>query len=122
MTYLRTPLQFDASGRTATVDRDTYVRGLIEQVLLTSPGERVHRPGFGSGLLHAVFGPGGADLAAAAQDLVQAALDVWLGDLIAVEAVEITGEDATLRVDVQYTVRATGERRVDSFRGPGGAP
>jgi hypothetical protein len=98
MTYLRAPIQFDASGRTATADRDTYVRGLIEQVLLTSPGERVRRPTFGAGLLHAVFAPGGDDLAAAAQDLVQASLHEWLGDIIDVEGVEVVSDDATVRV------------------------
>ncbi len=120
MTYLRTPLQFDSSGRTAVVDRDTYIRGLIEHVLLTSPGERLHRPTFGGGLFHAVFGPGGADLGAAAADLVRGSLDEWLGDLIVVEAVDVVSDDATLRVDVQYVVRRTGERRVDSFTPPPG--
>ena len=120
MTYLRTPLQFDSSGRTAVVDRDTYIRGLIEHVLLTSPGERLHRPTFGGGLFHAVFGPGGADLGEAAADLVRGSLDEWLGDLIVVEAVDVVSDDATLRVDVQYVVRRTGERRTDSFTPPPG--
>lgn len=122
MTYLRTPLQFDASGRTAVVDRDTYIRGLLEHVLLTSPGERLHRPTFGGGLFHAVFGPGGAELGAAAADLVRGSLDQWLGDLIVVEAVDVVADGATLRVDVQYVVRRTGERRTDRFTPPGGAP
>ncbi len=116
MTLLRTPIQFDASGRTAAVDPTTYVRGLVEHVLLTTPGERVHRPTFGAGLFHAVFGPGGPDLAVAIQDLVQVGLDQWLGDLIAVESVEISSDDAALRVSVQYVVRDSGERRVDEFR------
>lgn len=122
MTYLRTPLQFDASGRTAVVDRDTYIRGLLEHVLLTSPGERLHRPTFGGGLFHAVFGPGGAELGAAAADLVRGSLDQWLGDLIVVEAVNVVADGATLRVNVQYVVRRTGERRTDRFTPPGGAP
>lgn len=119
--YLRSPIQFDASGRTAGADRDTYVRGLIEQVLLTSPGERVRRPTFGAGLLHAVFAPGGPDLAAAAQDLVQSSLHEWLGDIIDVEGVEVQSDDASLRVLVRYVVRGVGERRVDAFTLPGGA-
>ena len=122
MTRLRSPFQFDASGRTATVDAATHVRGLIEQVLLTSPGERLRRPDFGSGLFHAVFDPGGLDLAVALQDVAQTALDRWLGDLITVEAVEVRADDATLRVAVQYVLRATGERRSETFTAPGGAP
>lgn len=122
MTSLRTPIQFDASGRTAVVDPATYVRGLVEHVLLTSPGERVHQPTFGAGLLHAVFGPGGPDLAIAVQDLVLAGLDQWLGDIITVESVAITSDDAAVRVTVQYVVLASDERRVDEFTAPGGAP
>lgn len=122
MTYLRTPIQFDASGRTATVDPATYVRGLVEHVLLTTPGERVNRPTFGAGLFHAVFDPGGPDLAIAVQDLIQSGLDQWLGDLLTVESVEVTAADATLRVSVQYVVRASGERRVDDFSVPGAPP
>lgn len=118
--YLRAPIQLDASGRTAGADRDTYVRGLIEQVLLTSPGERVRRPTFGAGLLHAVFAPGGDDLAAVAQDLVQASLHEWLGDIIDVDGVEVQVDDSTLRVLVRYTVRGVGEQRVDAFTLPGG--
>lgn len=122
MTYLRTPIQFDASGRTAVVDPATYVRGLVEHVLLTTPGERVHRPTFGAGLFHAVFDPAGPDLAVAVQDLVQAGLDQWLGDLIAVESVQVSAADAAVLVSVQYVVRASGERRVDDFSVPGAPP
>lgn len=121
MTYLRAPIQFDASGRTALADRDAYVRGLIEQVLLTNPGERLRRPTFGAGLLHAVFAPGGPEVAAAAEDLARASLQEWLGDILDVEAVEVVAADASLRVSVQYVVRGVGERRVDTFTVPGGA-
>jgi uncharacterized protein len=112
---IASPWRLDGSGRTADVDRDRHVRDLIEQVLFTSPGERVNRPTFGSGLLAAVFAPNGDELAATSQVLVQAALQQWLGDLIVVEAVAVQAEDSTLRVSVQYLVRATQERRADQF-------
>lgn len=120
--YLRAPLHFDASGRTATTDRDGYVRGLIEQVLLTSQGERLRRPTFGAGLFRAVFAAGGEDLAAAAAGLVQSSLHEWLGDIVDVESVDVSVDDATLRVRVTYTVRGIGERRVDAFELPSGGP
>ena len=66
---------------------DDHLRDLIEQVLFTSPGERVMRPDFGSGLLGLVFEPGGTELAATTQHLVQGALQRELGHLISVEAV-----------------------------------
>src|SRR5712664_3948068 len=101
------PLNFDARGRTAEASWDDHVRDLIEQVLFTSPGERVNRPTFGSGLMQLVFAPNSDELAAATQFLVQGALQQWLGELIQVDAVQVQNDDSTLRVVVQYTVRRT---------------
>ncbi|CAN5908937.1 GPW/gp25 family protein [soil metagenome] len=109
------PFHFDGRGRTAETGQDDHIRDLIEQLLFTSPGERVNRPDFGSGLLQLVFAPAGTELAAATQFLVQGGLQQWLGDLIQVEAVEVTAEDATLQVSVQYLVRRTQERQVAQF-------
>ena len=112
------PYSVDPRGRTAATGEDEHVRDLVEQVLFTAPGERVNRPGFGSGLLQLVFAPLSDELASATQFLVQGALQQWLGDVIEVEAVEVEGEDSTLGVRVVYTVRRTGERRiVDLSRG-----
>ena len=44
-----------------------------------------------------------------------AALQQWLGELIQVEAVDVSSQDATLRIVVQYTVRRTQERRTADF-------
>ena len=55
-------------------DHDDHLRDLIEQVLFTSPGERVMRPDFGSGLLALVFEPGGPEARPPPQYLVQGAL------------------------------------------------
>jgi uncharacterized protein len=102
------PLHFDGRGRTAATTDDEHIRDMIEQLLLTAPGERVNRPTFGSGVLGLVFAPGDA-LAAATRLSVEAALTEWLGDLIEVVEVQVTSEDATLRLDVRYIVRRTGE-------------
>ena len=122
MSTLDYPFRFDGRGRTAVTPRDEHVRDLIEQVLLTSPGERVMRPTFGSGVLELVFAPSGPELAAATQFLVQGALQQWLGDLIAVDAVEVEAQDAALFVNVRYVVRRTQERGEARIAVPGGAP
>jgi phage baseplate assembly protein W len=109
------PLRFDGRGRTVQDDDDGHVRGLVEQVLFTSPGERLNRPDFGTGLAQLVFAPGGDELAAAIELLVQGALQQWLGDLLQLEAVEVESEDSTLRVSVRYTVTRTQERRTERF-------
>ena len=47
--------------------QDDHIRDLIEQVLFTSPGERVNRPDFGSGIIQLVFAPNSTELATATQ-------------------------------------------------------
>jgi phage baseplate assembly protein W len=108
-TQLDYPLHFDGRGRTALTTDDEHVRDLIEQLLLTTPGERVNRPTFGSGALGLVFAPAGDALAAATRLSIEAALTEWLGDLIEVVEVEVTSEDSTLRLDIRYVIRRTGE-------------
>ena len=114
------PYGFDGTGRTATTGDEAHIRDLIEQVLFTSPGERVNRPDFGSGLLRLVFEPNGDALAVATRMSVEGALQRWLGDLIQVEAVLVRNAESSLEVSVQYVVRRTQERQIDRFRGMGG--
>ncbi len=109
------PYRFDGSGRTAGVTADDHIRDLIEQVLFTSPGERVNRPGFGSGLMQAVFSPNSAEMLAATQFLVQGALQQNLSDLIEVRKVEVSANESTLTVMVQYVVRMTQQQQVAQF-------
>ncbi len=109
------PLHFDSRGRTASATDDKHIRDLIEQLLFTSPGERVNRPTFGSGLLQLVFEPNSEVLAAAVQALVQGALQQWLGELILVEAVQVDCKDSTLQVAVQYVARRDQQRRSAQF-------
>lgn len=115
MTQLAFPWQIDRRGRTAEVDDSRHVRDLIEQVLMTTPGERVNRPGFGSGLLRVPFAPLADELAATTQFLVQGSLQQWLGDRLEVNGVLVDVDDSTLTVTVQYTVRRTREPQVATF-------
>src|SRR6188508_3194705 len=109
------PIQLDSRGGVATTGDDDHVRDLIEQVLFTSPGERVNRPDFGSGLLQLVFAPNSPELAAALQYTMQAALQRWLSDVIEVQALDVSSEQSTLRVVVQYVVRRSSEQQVAEF-------
>jgi hypothetical protein len=120
-TNVRYPYQIDGRGRTAEAGEEDYIRGLIEQVLFTSPGERVMRPDFGSGVMQLVFAPNSPELAATTQFLVQAALQQYLGNLIALEGVEVEAVDATLRVTVRYAIRRTGVGQTAEFVREGGA-
>ncbi|MHC1767286.1 MAG: GPW/gp25 family protein [Verrucomicrobiia bacterium] len=114
------PYHFDARGRTAVADYEAHIRDLIEQVLFTAPGERVNRPDFGSGVLRLVFAPNSDQLAATTQYLVQGALQQYLGDLIQVDAVEVSNQDSILRVSLRYLVRRTQTTQTAEFT-PGAA-
>jgi len=109
------PYHFSSHGRTATTDYESYIRDLIEQVIFTSPGERVNRPAFGSGLLQLVFAPNSIELAGTTQFLVQSSLQEWLGELIKVTAVEVESIEERLNVTVSYLIRRTRQERVDQF-------
>jgi phage baseplate assembly protein W len=113
--FLDFPLHLDGRGRTATTAEDEHIRDMIMQVLFTDPGERVNRPDFGCGLKSLVFRPNSDVLAAATQTLVKGSLQRWLQNEIQVEAVAVQAEDSRLEVTVAYSVRLTGERRVDIF-------
>ena len=109
------PYHVDGRGRTAGTGADDHLRDVIEQVLFTAPGERVMRPSFGSGLLGLVFEPGGPELVATTQHLVQGSLQQELGDRIAVESVEVSYADGALTVAITYVALRTHERALASF-------
>lgn len=116
MMYIDFPFHINSRGRTSLTDKESHIRDLIEQVLFTSPGERINRPDFGSGLMQLVFGPAGEEMATATQFLAQGALQQWLGELIEVEAVEVKADDSSLRVKIAFKIRRNQQHRVAEFR------
>lgn len=109
------PFHIARDGRTAATDDADHLRDLIEQVLFTTPGERVNRPDFGSGLLQLVFAPNSDELTATLQFTVQASLQQWLGDRIEVDSVEVANDGSTLRVTVRYRALRSADERVATF-------
>lgn len=112
---LRFPFGFAASGTAQATDQDRHIRDLIEQVLLTAPGERVNRPTFGTGSGQLVFQPNSDMLAIAQQKMIQASLQQWLSDLLAVNAVTVENQDAQLIITVKYTVIRTQRTQAAQF-------
>jgi phage baseplate assembly protein W len=109
------PYHFDARKRTAATSDDDHIRDLIEQLVLTGPGERVNRPSFGSGLQQLTFAPSSPELAAAVQFLVQGSIEQYLSDLIQVEAVEVDAIDSTLNIRIGYVIKRTQTRTTAEF-------
>jgi phage baseplate assembly protein W len=114
-TNINFPFQFDSFGRTARAEEEEHIRDMIKQVLFTTPGERVNRPTFGSGLMQLVFAPNSEELATSTRFMVQGALQQWLGDLIQVEEVTVENNDNTLNVTVNYIVLKTREHQAAEF-------
>jgi uncharacterized protein len=108
------PYQFDGRGRTMDPLGD-YLRQLVEQVLFTSPGERVNMPDFGSGLLQLPFAPTSMEIAAATQFTVQGALQKWLSGLIKVLSVVAASQESVLTVTVTYSPINTEVTQVQTF-------
>lgn len=108
------PFEFDGRGRTRD-PQNAYVDQLIEQVLFTSPGERLNMPDFGSGLLQLPFAPGSAELETATQFAVQASLQKWLSDYIVVESVAASAQEGQLTVKVTYSLLNEDVTQVQTF-------
>ena len=94
----------------ADASADEHVKHLVLQTLLTSPGERVNRPTFGTGLLQMVFAGNGPDLQQSAEYLVRASLQEQLADRLTVDGITVDADESTLRIQIVYTLTATGER------------
>jgi len=109
------PLHFDGRGRTALTDDDDHIRDMLEELIFTSPGERVNRPDFGSGILQLIFAPNSPELAATLQFTMQAAIQRWLGDVIDMKNLDVQSVDSTLTIDIQYVVRRTNQTETAHF-------
>lgn len=109
------PLHFAPRGRTASAALDAHVRDMIEQLLFTNHGERVNRPEFGSGAMQLVFAPNSPELAATVQFTLQAALQMWLGDVIDVTDLTVTADDARLSIALAYRIKADGQAQTARF-------
>lgn len=109
------PFHIDGRERTAATTEEDHIRDMIELILFTAPGERVMRPDFGAGVLQLVFAPLSQERAAAAQFVIQGALQQHLADRIAVQAVTADAEDSTLRIRISYIVLLTGREVVEDF-------
>jgi uncharacterized protein len=104
------PYHLDSRGMTARAGGPAHVRQLIEQVLLTSPGERVNRPDFGCGLARLVFAEPRGETLTALQALAHASLQQWLAGVILLQSVDVSMQDSALDVVIVYVDLADQQR------------
>lgn len=97
-------------GRIASLTGDNNIKAKIEQILFTSPGERVNLPEFGCGLMNLVFDPNNDILAATTEFTIRKSLERWIGDEILVESVDVASEEETILIEIIYIRKDTLER------------
>lgn len=110
------PYRIDARGRTADADEASQVRGLIEQTLLTIPGERFNRSSFGGGIQRLVFHAATPEMEAAAELLLRTTLEQVLGSRARVQRVSLRQEEETLTITLQYVLLANGTTQVTELQ------
>jgi len=115
--HMAFPFHVGTDGRIAApASLDDHVRGEIIQLLLTNSGERPFLPQFGGGLRRMVFNRNDDVTAGMVKSVLAQNLSRWLGQRVNVELLEVTADDATLNVDLRYSVIATGETKQVRFQ------
>lgn len=108
------PLQTNGRGELALVTGPTDIEQSIRIILGTVPGERVMRPNFGCRAWELVFAPNNATTQALLKHYVEQALSFW-EPRIDLKKVDVQNEPfsdgATLRVIIQYVIKATHDPR-----------
>ena len=119
------PLGVDATGGVATAGGADAGRLAVLTLLGTHPGERLMRPTFGCPLRSLVFAPNNAATASLARFYVEDALTRWepriaLDGVTVVNDTRVDGEadGPSLRVEVRYRVKATGQAGAVTFQVP----
>lgn len=105
----RFPVDVTAAGQIERARHEDSIRDAIWLILGTARGERVMRPDFGCGIHDLVFAVHGAGTAGRVASEVRQALILWEPriDILDVQVDAETGEPNTLRIRVEYRVRAT---------------
>jgi hypothetical protein len=81
--------------------------------LETAPGERVMRPEFGCRIHELIFDPRNAATEGLMIYYVEQALGRWEPriDVLEVDVLPVSGQDATLLVEIKYRIKATHDER-----------
>lgn len=101
------PLQLGPGKSLAVVELEDDVRAMIEQILLTAPGERVNRPTFGVGIYAYVFEADSPFLAARLRTALEDNCYEHLGRNVRIVSLDVTPADEQLRVNIQFEIIGT---------------
>lgn len=117
--YMAFPFRMQKNGA-ETVTRFKHIRQQVEQVLFTSPGERVFRPEFGFGARRHVFEPNTNTLWEYAQNRLYGALSEALAGEVDPKTIRVEvgpGPDQpeVLLVRITYVIAALQKEETHAF-------
>jgi phage baseplate assembly protein W len=107
------PLQINPRGEIALASGDHDIEQSIRIILETAPGERVMRPEFGCRIHELIFDPRNAATEGLMIYYVEQALGRWEPriDVLEVDVLPVSGQEATLLVEIKYRIKATHDER-----------
>ncbi len=114
--YLQFPFSVSADGARIS-SRSEHVREQIEQVLFTSPKERVFRPEFGVGVRRLIFEPNNIAL----RNSTIKQLNVSLAEALHGEVdprtllIDVSNQDEKLIIHISYVLAAINRQESQSF-------
>lgn len=114
--YLKFPFSIGEGGP-RTSGRADHIREQIEQVLFTSPRERVFRPEFGVGVRRLVFEPNNMQLRNTTLKQLNASLSEALYGEVDPKTldVEVASEGEKLLIRISYVLAAINKHESQSF-------
>lgn len=112
------PYRLSTRRQLVAAELEQHVADLVRLLLLTGPGERLHRPDLGAGLgASAIFEPLDGALLGLVEVAARGALEQTLGDRIEVlELAVAPAGESTLEASVTYRVRPGGRATTTAVR------
>jgi uncharacterized protein len=115
--HLSFPFRIDSNGRSAQVQSlEAHVRDELIQLILTNPGERAFLPEFGGGVRRLVFENASETIAGLTKARITQAISRWLGHRVILEDLQVTIDNSTLEVQIQYRITGTKDSRIMKFQ------
>jgi hypothetical protein len=115
--HLSFPFRIASNGRSAQVHSlEAHVRDELIQLILTNPGERAFLPEFGGGVRRLVFENASEAIAGVTKARITQAISRWLGQRVTLEDLQVTIDNSTLEIQIQYRIAGTKDSRIMKFQ------
>lgn len=98
------PFHFDVRGHIARCDDSAHILDMLEQILFTTPGERVNRPDFGCGVAAMVFGSTAPEFITVKKSQIHSQIQQLLGHLIQVNEIALSVQESRITIVINYTI------------------